>query len=198
MSLSSIFPEPDQLQKLNGPELWEKILKPIRSCYGHAIIAGGCVRDYLLGFPPKDFDVFVNVPTREALESRLDDLLDQGYDGGPLERLDDEDYQLDELLDVRGVLDGHLQFGQLELNVQIVARPSTPFDGATLTSKFDLGIAQAWYENGQIGRSSQFDRDVDDRSISILRTGSAALQSRDRAIRFIDKTDYQWTLRRAA
>lgn len=37
----------------NGPELWQEIIEKLPG----AVIAGGAVRDYLLGVEPKDIDL---------------------------------------------------------------------------------------------------------------------------------------------
>src|SRR5688572_21236605 len=52
---------PEKPKMKNGPELWDKILYAVREVYepNYACIAGGAVRDYLLGKPSKDIDVFV-------------------------------------------------------------------------------------------------------------------------------------------
>lgn len=58
----------------NGPELWDKILSAVREIYEpeFVAIAGGAVRDYLLGEENKDIDVWVKcsgkVPSDRALE----------------------------------------------------------------------------------------------------------------------------------
>lgn len=45
---------------LNGPELWDHILKVLpKGC----IIAGGAIRDYMLKWPPRDIDVFCGSDT---------------------------------------------------------------------------------------------------------------------------------------
>lgn len=52
-------------QMSNGPELWKTIWTPIADIVGpeNVVIAGGCVRDYLLhqDMKPKDIDVFLRV-----------------------------------------------------------------------------------------------------------------------------------------
>lgn len=42
---------------MNGPRLWTNILNQIP---GNKVIAGGCIRDWMLGVPEKDIDVFYN------------------------------------------------------------------------------------------------------------------------------------------
>lgn len=44
----------------NGPDLWDAVLTHVRAVFPEAVIAGGCVRDYLNGKPAKDIDVFVD------------------------------------------------------------------------------------------------------------------------------------------
>ena len=44
----------------NGPDLWDAVLSHVRSSFPEAVVAGGCVRDYLTNRPAKDIDVFVD------------------------------------------------------------------------------------------------------------------------------------------
>ena len=41
----------------NGPELWDKLLSELPES---AIIAGGCVRDFIFGGEPKDIDIWLS------------------------------------------------------------------------------------------------------------------------------------------
>jgi hypothetical protein len=41
------------------PELVYEKFNDLLGPFGEVVLAGGCVRDYLMGRPPKDFDVFV-------------------------------------------------------------------------------------------------------------------------------------------
>ena len=74
--------------KENGPALWEYIHKDVSRVFGpeNVIIAGGCVRDYILSqhfkdpfkglskFKQKDIDVFVNVDNELDFEFGLVDV----------------------------------------------------------------------------------------------------------------------------
>jgi len=63
-----VEPEPAVEYAKNGPEYWDKLLYAVREIYEcEAIVAGGAVRDHLLGFDPKDIDIFVNY-TNDPLE----------------------------------------------------------------------------------------------------------------------------------
>ena len=53
-----------------------KVARLLSAAGGRALLVGGCVRDQLLGFEPKDFDVEV-VNVREATQEDLD-ALDSG------------------------------------------------------------------------------------------------------------------------
>jgi hypothetical protein len=52
------------------PSEWEKLRRKIASQAGrHAIIAGGAIRDHILGLPVKDIDIFIlGMPAQEAKE----------------------------------------------------------------------------------------------------------------------------------
>lgn len=50
---------------MNSPTFWKHLLESLVQAghtQGHLAIAGGCVRDYLLGLEPKDIDIFVGTP----------------------------------------------------------------------------------------------------------------------------------------
>ena len=51
----------DPSRMANGPDLWRAILAKMPP---GSIVAGGAVRDYLLGYEPKDIDVFMSRTSR--------------------------------------------------------------------------------------------------------------------------------------
>lgn len=173
----------------NGPELWNTILGPIRGAFGDdALIAGGAVRDFFLGFEPKDIDVFVNVGTIEEL---LDcaETLDNRFTLAPLDpELDEYETNPDWVNEVSGVLDGGFLTGLGvwdHFNVQVIGRPMADFRGRNLSQRFDLGITCCWFD-GDLNDTVEAYRDRAGRTLTLLRhdTPEHVEASRKRALRF--------------
>lgn len=57
----------EPIKIVNAPPLWDPILAAVREIYEpvYCCIAGGAVRDYLLGEAPKDVDVFMHLGNRK-------------------------------------------------------------------------------------------------------------------------------------
>jgi hypothetical protein len=183
-------PDADAPGLKNGPELWLAILAPIRAVFGDdAVIAGGAVRDYLLGFDPKDIDVFVNVRSIEELLEGADKL-DNRFTLAPLdEELTEYEQNPDWVNEVSGVLDGGFLSGigvWDHFDLQVIGRPSSTFSGATLVSRFDIGITRCWFD-GEIHDTPYAGVDREGKTLSLLRhdTPEHIEASRGRATRFI-------------
>lgn len=90
---------------MNGPRLWTNILNQIP---GDSVIAGGCVRDWMLGVPEKDIDVFYNNVPGEG-----DFVLQNGW------RLAEEQVQQQHydrgLNGIRGIVDAVYQDHRVQL-----------------------------------------------------------------------------------
>lgn len=121
----------------NGPELWDAILSRMPK---GAVVAGGAVRDYLLGVPPKDIDVFWHATAVPQTDIPFDLDCIQPDPRSGLWRIDSiferkEEYEAlnDILLVSRGQLFG-FTVDLIELSV--------PFDVAS----FDFGINHVWYD----------------------------------------------------
>jgi hypothetical protein len=111
----------------NGPELWTKVLAQMPA---GSIIAGGAVRDYLLGVEPKDIDVFCSdrnftIPEGFALLEGAEQ---------------DEEYEAMSEIDVvaRGVIEGY--------QVDLVFMTLEPFNAQTLVESFDVTASQCWFD----------------------------------------------------
>ena len=111
----------------NGPELWTKILAQMPP---GSIIAGGAVRDFLLGAEPKDIDVFC---------SDLNFSIPEGF--AVLEGAEqDEEYAAMGEIDVvaRGIVEG--------FTVDLVFMTLSPFNAQTLVESFDVTTSQRWFD----------------------------------------------------
>lgn len=141
----------------NGHELWDAILAQMPK---GSVIAGGAVRDYLLGVEPKDIDVFMPVrPVAQTLQQvvtqttmPLADLTvaaSTNYLPGFVSVEDaagrearDEIYA--SLTGIAVVSRGEM-FGR-----QIDAIEMVDFNPDTLLDNFDFGITRAMYRDGRI------------------------------------------------
>jgi hypothetical protein len=69
------------IKVVNNPELWNPILAAVREIYepAYVCIAGGIIRDYLLGENPKDVDVFMNLGDKKL---DLDEIYEKAQELG--------------------------------------------------------------------------------------------------------------------
>lgn len=155
----------------NGPELWDAILRGLNDA--SAVIAGGCVRDYLLGREPKDIDVFVNVACKDQLRV-LGRALPATFSVSLMRELTEYEVAPDWVGEVSGVLDGsfcpegsHDIFDDYT-QVQIIGRPSADFGGAQLVSRFDFGITRSWYD-GELHDTPEAAQDRANRTVTLMR-----------------------------
>lgn len=142
---------------MNGPDLWNDILAEVHETFPGAVIAGGAVRDFLLGQEPRDIDVFVNA-TRDEL-SQVD------LFGGELltfEELSDYKQNPDWKEEVTGVLNGF--YGGYP--VQIIGRAFA--SGDELMERFDLGITRCWFD-GQLHDTPAAAADRRARTLTLMR-----------------------------
>lgn len=171
----------------NGPELWDMILAQMPP---GSVIAGGAVRDYLLGVEPKDIDVFMGdvalneAPTQdfyfiEAFDARVG-----------LMRIDDiyerqEEYAA--LTDIRCVSTGSL----FEHRVDLVDLDNFQ-GGAALVEGFDFGLTRCWYD-GQLHDTDWARTDRENKTVTLLLN-----ERRERALtrfaRFNERMGGDWTL----
>lgn len=118
----------------NGPVLWEALLEAID--LDGAVVAGGCIRDYLLRLEPKDIDIFVPHGNRQEFEELIASLNATGiFD---LTLMDGEAYRTDDMLSVVGVAEGEA----LGFPINIIARIAHLSGAWELINSFDFGILQ--------------------------------------------------------
>lgn len=119
----------------NGPALWETLLEALDVT--DATVAGGCIRDYLLGVEPKDIDIFVPVGNRQEFEELISSLNDSSVWSLTLIE-EGENYSVHDPDGIIGVAEGEA----LGLPVNLVARVSQLEGNWRLIQGFDYGILQ--------------------------------------------------------
>jgi hypothetical protein len=177
----------------NGPQLWDTILAALKPTFPSAVIAGGAVRDYLLGVEPKDIDVFVNANLTK-LSVRIED-----FDFVRMEpNIEYEHWTEDQKHPVAGVLDGH--YLPTNIPVQLIGRPHEGFSAKSLVNDFDIGITQCWYDGDGVCETSACAADHENMTLTILRNGSvrALERSKERAARFNAREGNSYTVKVAA
>lgn len=134
----------------NGPELWGKVLASLPA---GAIVAGGAVRDHLLGVEPKDIDVFLPV---DAWPSN-------GFSG--FQTLGaDKDAEYEAMPTIAVVVRGERLGYQVDV-VGIYAERTTPAD---IVGTFDFGIARSWFDGERIHDTPEAAQDRAARTVTRL------------------------------
>lgn len=169
----------------NGPELWDAILGPAHEAFpGHkVVIGGGAVRDYLLGFEPKDIDVFVLGQPPGGMINHPDFLYLEPHENRKAE------YEGKQW--VKFVCD-YEAFG-FQVQVIGVTEPT----GQALVDAFDLGITRCWYEDGEVHDTLSAKIDRDCKAVTILLHDRLS-RSMERAERFIERHAGAFTLMNVA
>lgn len=138
----------------NGPALWDAILE-IVGC--KAVVAGGCIRDYLLECNPNDIDMFVAFETLDSWTRWANAFIKKFPDFHLL----DGDLGAQYAKAVENVLYGVLEGELLGYKVNIVARTSFRFgDVYELVDSFDFKILQHWYYRGELRSTGAALKDV--------------------------------------
>lgn len=159
----------------NGPDLWRAILREFPA---GSVIAGGCVRDYLLRREPKDIDVFVPSQVYAAPDGFC------GLGNGPNDRVRLDEYEALGYIDVvtRGTLHG----------VQCDA-VGLPFSGgAALVETFDLALTRCWFDGEKIHDTDEAQADRLNRTVTRV-VHDRPERSEKRARRFIESQGPQWS-----
>lgn len=128
----------------NGPALWCTILAamPPRS-----IIAGGAVRDYLLGYEPKDIDVFSPPDPVWRIPDGF-----EGLGNGPNDAVRRAEYEAMTNIDI--VVRGEVEGWTVDL---VGVTFTTP---AELIGTFDFGVTRCWADaEGQVHDTPEAERD---------------------------------------
>lgn len=154
----------------NGPELWSKILEKLPT---GAIIAGGAVRDYLLGIEPKDIDIFIHdqdFPDIEGFNTLGDD------------RRKEYDAMTDISVVTHGVVAGY--------PADLVGIHN--WNPAEFVNLFDFGLAQCWFD-GEIHETFEAINDRANHTVTLLLTDRLE-RAKTRFERFNERMGGGWTL----
>lgn len=174
----------------NGPALWETLLEEL--AVDGAVVAGGCIRDYLLGFEPKDIDIFVPVTNRQEFEEFIYSLNDSPL--WSVELIEGEEYRVHDPHSIIGVAEGEA----LGLPVNIVARCSHIEGAWELINSFDYGILQWSFQSTDTGivATTAALMDLANRTATLTHDGTYE-QSLDRYARWLKRVTPvggQWPL----
>lgn len=163
-------------KKANGPKLWAEVLSHFPP---GAVVAGGCIRDYLLREPAKDIDVFMNCTDWP-----------QGCFPGfaPLGEDRNEEYAAMPTIAVvaRGVIGGR------QIDAVGVILEGDALDGAELMNTFDFAISRCWFD-GEIHDTPEAAKDRADGTVTLL-LGDRIERSRRRFERFNARNGGGFTL----
>lgn len=159
----------------NGPELWRNILKGMPP---GSIIAGGSVRDFMLGFKPKDIDVFA--PKLKEPVPDFRDISDDGVEG----------------VGYNGISNVESVYRSTIYGYTIDLVEMETFDPETITHNFDSAIVRCWFD-GEIHDTPEAALDRLTKSVTIL-NNSRPERSRERFRNFNRRNGEQFTLREKA
>lgn len=143
----SVSAVPASIPIANGPELWDALLALMPK---GSVIAGGAVRDYLLGVEPKDIDIFMGEyagtcepePKETPAFCFTDFSIPDPRCG--LFRIDNEHERFEEYAAVSDIM--MVSSGTL-LGVKVDAVLIDKFEGGEkLIKDFDFGITRCWYD----------------------------------------------------
>jgi hypothetical protein len=149
-----------------------EILQAINSKFPGAVIAGGYVRDTVLGVEPKDIDVYIHAPgdaweteaaLREAVQAHTTEML------GSSGETTDTDFR-ERLTAVFKVY----RTAEANIDVLFFNEPIAP-DASNVLASFDVALCQAaMLPNGEIVSTPGFKSDVAWNELTILRASDHA------------------------
>jgi len=166
----------------NGPALWDAILARFPA---GSIVAGGAVRDYLLGVPAKDVDVFLSVTNWP--DSGL-----EGFERLGSDRADEYAAMPTICIVQRG------RIGGVQVDAVGVFIRSDPmgyedaFTPQAVIETFDFGLTRCWYD-GQIHDTPEARADREARAVTLL-LGDRPARAEQRFARFNERMGGGWAL----
>jgi hypothetical protein len=164
----------------NGPALWDALIEAVGM--PGTVVAGGCLRDFLLGLEPKDIDIFVPLKSEYevlALCWRLNEagMFDLRMLNPQAARTSGAEEDYDEAFGKQlwGVLDGE----GLGVPVNIIARCSHEGGIDALVESFDFDVVQFWYSGaGATGAGSAAYAAIFERTATITHDNTLDLSRR--------------------
>ncbi|WCD56149.1 tRNA nucleotidyltransferase [Caulobacter phage KSC] len=170
----------------NGPDLWHSLLEDIVAVFGgDAIIAGGCIRDFMLGLEPKDIDIWVNERDLVSMRNLMQRLMSTDFDWSwDLTEMEDGDPDYnggigDNLLIWEGTVQNT---GGVILDVNIIACPEHADGIEAVVNRFDMDICQWWFSGGMIHQTPAALQALDNKVCTVVRG-----HDWERAVRRFDK-----------
>lgn len=176
-----MWAKPGRFHMIEVPASWQRLILTIREQDPKAIIAGGAVRDLILGRKPKDLDIFVSVRAHTLAVMRP-----SGYSWGfnaYHDALNSSAFRIRNIYQSkwRGIIQP-LQSIELEEMAD---------DPLTLIENFDFGICMAAYDGKEIIRSRHFDHDVEHK-VFTLRHCRSLVKSKQRWKRITKRYRSGW------
>ncbi len=181
----------------NGPNLWRAILAEMPE---GAIVAGGAVRDFLLGYEPKDIDVFMAIPPVSSEPIPFPDLgaaspalcdVEFGDPRHGLLRIENTHERYEEYTAVSNIV--CVSSGTL-LGWRVDAVDLDDFEGGQrLASQFDFGITRCWFD-GEIHDTPEARHDRENHCVTLL-LDARRERSIARFERLKERWGADWTLR---
>lgn len=160
----------------NGPELWNAILSHFPK---GSFLAGGALRDYVLGVEPKDFDVFVNYVDYDP---NVEGMKNIDYDS------DEHAQEYEAVSEIAIVMKGEVE--GVKVDFIGIHEP----DPVKVIESFDTGISQIMYAApGMMYKKAAFVTDLENKTVTVLR-GDRMERTVARFKRFNEKMDGQYTL----
>ena len=134
----------------------DEVLQKLRTYDKNAILAGGAPRDWYLGNLARDLDFYFSTNQKwfGDVQSSMNAL------GLPSDCYEGDSQLYDRNPDILGVFSGYF----MDMNIQLICVKTTPADAVR---KFALDICQAWYFDGRIYTTKDFDISVEKKIIRI-------------------------------
>jgi len=156
-------PSTSELLALNA----KRVLRNLQLVYprGHAVVAGGYLRDMALGVSPKDMDVFLMADDAEGISKEAIDAIEQAV-GCVQWMISDGEYWQSGSIIRCGVAkqDPIGQAYPIPVNVIVLRRGYLPKDDARMN---DFGICQVWYDGFAMGATPAFFRDIEQQTFTL-------------------------------
>lgn len=175
----------------NGPKVWDALLS-IVGAYWLPVVAGGALRDHILGVDPKDIDIVVPALFEDDFTSIIESLNSATCEGTIIYPSDatGSEYEASAPLDLVGVWEGEI----IGYPVNIIGRKSLRDGPLRLVETFDFDVLKLWYANGDIEATPAATRDLHQRRATLAHDRTYD-QSLRRFARFNERNPGKLTLR---